>query len=368
MNTYKNLLIYVGKECQSLLVTKDFCVILESLGYLDYMFFNNLTELKPWLEINLNGDQPIPAGIIADLPDSDKDLLEFFDSISKNKTEFIIPFILYHSKPVSKEIKKTFISIKEIDDIFEIPLNPNKLISRIEFLSGFKKTKLSYKIDEEENEEFQLKVEDRINRFSKRFLDVIISIIFLLIFSPILLIIALIIKIESKGSIFYCANRAGSNYKVFKFLKFRTMYEGSERKLKDMNNKNQYPDLLNGNPIFVKIASDPRVTTFGTFLRKTSLDELPQLINVLKGEMSLVGNRPLPLYEAVSLTKDEWAERFLAPAGITGLWQVTKRGGKNMSAKERINLDIEYANKNSFIYDLLLLIKTPRSLFQNENV
>jgi lipopolysaccharide/colanic/teichoic acid biosynthesis glycosyltransferase len=106
----------------------------------------------------------------------------------------------------------------------------------------------------------------------------------------------------------------------------------------------------------------------GSILRKTSLDELPQLINVLKGDMSIVGNRPLPLYEARQLTKDEYAARFLAPAGITGLWQVTKRGKDDMSNEERIQLDINYALKNSFIDDLSLLSKTIPAMIQKEKV
>lgn len=120
---------------------------------------------------------------------------------------------------------------------------------------------------------------------------------------------------------------------------------------------------------FFKIKDDPRITRVGKFLRNTSLDELPQLINVLKGEMSLVGNRPLPLYEAEKLTSDAAALRFLAPAGITGLWQVTKRGRKGeMSENERIELDKEYARDHSFKKDIELIIKTFPALLQKENV
>ncbi len=119
---------------------------------------------------------------------------------------------------------------------------------------------------------------------------------------------------------------------------------------------------------FIKISNDPRVTKVGKIIRNTSIDELPQLINVLKGDMSIVGNRPLPLYEAELLTSDNWSERFLAPAGITGLWQVEKRGGGEMSEEERKNLDNKYAQNSSFLYDLKLILRTIPALLQSENV
>jgi lipopolysaccharide/colanic/teichoic acid biosynthesis glycosyltransferase len=119
---------------------------------------------------------------------------------------------------------------------------------------------------------------------------------------------------------------------------------------------------------FIKIANDPRITRLGMFLRNTSIDELPQLYNVLRGDMSIVGNRPLPIYEAEKITTDEYAARFIAPAGITGLWQVSKRGKGNMSESERKALDIEYAQKFSFRKDLYILLKTVPAMFQKENV
>jgi lipopolysaccharide/colanic/teichoic acid biosynthesis glycosyltransferase len=197
----------------------------------------------------------------------------------------------------------------------------------------------------------------------KRTFDIVVSggaIIFLL---PVMIITAILIRFDSKGPIFYIAKRAGSGYKIFDFYKFRSMRTGADVELQKLSHLNQYTD----NPeqsVFFKIKNDPRVTRLGQFLRDTSLDELPQLINVLKGDMSLVGNRPLPLYEAEKLTKDQIAWRFLAPAGITGLWQVTKRGRDNMSEEERIQLDMEYAMKNSFLYDLKILFSTIPALLQ----
>lgn len=201
----------------------------------------------------------------------------------------------------------------------------------------------------------------------KRAFDVIVSAMALLFLLPLCLLIALIIKLESRGPIFYISKRAGTGYKIFNFYKFRSMRTGSDAELQKLAHLNQY-NAKASNSVFFKIKNDPRITVFGSFLRKTSLDEIPQLFNVLLGDMSLVGNRPLPLYEAEKLTKDQIAWRFLAPAGITGLWQITKRGKDNMSEDERIALDMEYAMKNSFWLDLKILFSTVPALLQKEKV
>jgi lipopolysaccharide/colanic/teichoic acid biosynthesis glycosyltransferase len=242
---------------------------------------------------------------------------------------------------------------------------------------------------------------------TKRLIDIVVSGTALVFISPVLLLIALIIKLESKGPVLYGAYRAGKGYHRFKLLKFRTMYAGADQKLKNLAHLNLYGNQTTkthsntcevcppigrtcvmmidekGNNIceyqlkeikarpsaFFKIKDDPRITPVGKFLRNTSLDELPQLINVLRGDMSLVGNRPLPLYEAEQLTTDEAALRFLAPAGITGLWQVTKRGRKGeMSEEERIELDKAYARDHSLGHDIKLMLKTIPALLQKENV
>lgn len=207
----------------------------------------------------------------------------------------------------------------------------------------------------------------RLGLLSKRAFDILIAAIALLLLSPLFLLIALAIKLESSGPVFYISKRAGRGYKIFNFLKFRTMYLGADKRMSELTHLNQY-DAVGRGPVFFKINNDPRITKVGSFLRNTSLDELPQLINVFLGDMSLVGNRPLPLYEAATLTTDDYAARFMAPAGITGLWQVKKRGNKDMSVEERIHMDIDYAANCNFVTDLWIIANTPSALIQKENV
>lgn len=202
----------------------------------------------------------------------------------------------------------------------------------------------------------------------KRLFDILFSSLAIIALSPLFLLIALAIKLESKGPVIYFSKRAGMGYRVFNFYKFRSMYQDADARLAELEHLNQYADKEGEENCFVKIKNDPRITLVGRFIRKTSLDELPQLFNVLIGDMSLVGNRPLPLYEAEQITRNEWVGRFLAPAGITGLWQVTKRGKDNMSTKERIELDLKYAREISFKKDMEIIFKTFPAMIQHENV
>ena len=206
-----------------------------------------------------------------------------------------------------------------------------------------------------------------ISEGGRRMFDIVVSLTLLVLFSPLFLLIAALIKMESQGPVFYVSPRAGRGYRIFNFYKFRTMVPDADSQRELLENRNQY-DNGEGGARFFKIVGDPRVTRFGNLLRNTSLDELPQLINVLKGDMSIVGNRPLPLYEAATLTTNEWAERFMAPAGITGLWQIKKRGRADMSAQERIHLDISYARRSNLVYDLWILANTPGALIQKTDV
>mgnify|MGYP000776046230 CR=1 FL=1 len=201
-----------------------------------------------------------------------------------------------------------------------------------------------------------------IYEFFKRILDVICSVVALIVLSPAFLVTALAVRSDG-GPAFYKQTRVGKNNTHFEMYKFRSMCKNAENLQDDLMKYNE-----TDGPVF-KIKGDPRITKVGKFIRKYSIDELPQLFNVLKGDMSIVGNRPLPLYEAELLTSDAYIERFMAPAGLTGLWQVEKRGGAGkMSAEERKQLDIKYAQEFSFWLDMKILCKTLTAFVQKENV
>ena len=260
----------------------------------------------------------------------------------------------------------------------------------------------------------------------KRLFDIFFSGLAIIVLSPIFIITAIAIKLESKGPVLFKSKRVGTNYTIFDFLKFRSMYIDAENRLKELSkDHNQYAErseeeelktvtaplgeqaeqdmidmgmesmmmigdeeiMLVGddfvmaesdfskkkeediNNAFVKIENDPRITRVGRFIRKYSIDELPQLFNILKGDMSIVGNRPLPLYEAEKLTVDSSIDRFMAPAGLTGLWQVEERGkGGAMSAEERKQLDITYGQTYNFMLDMKIILRTLTAFIQKENV
>lgn len=252
----------------------------------------------------------------------------------------------------------------------------------------------------------------------KRAFDIVASLGAILCLSPIFIATAIAIELESKGPIVYKSKRVGTNYKIFDFYKFRSMYPDADKRLAEYKAQNQYgieteteaeglvPSAsvsailqkpFDNAPVtntllfadnfstteheylisksyersntFFKMENDPRITRIGKFIRKYSIDELPQLFNILKGDMSVVGNRPLPIYEAEQLTSDNYIERFMAPSGLTGLWQVEKRGnGGSLSAEERKQLDIKYARTFSFGLDMKIIFRTFTAFIQEENV
>ena len=326
--------------------------------YVQEHVFYSTTTLREAIKM-LQTDASTPDAILVN-PESVSDEISQLKEITQKKA---IPVILYTPK-YDKTVKSLALKITA-DDYHYGAMSP-VFFKRLDFIKKLK----AYK-NERGNKPYATRHVEQVPHIElwsmKRAFDVVISATALLILLPICLLIALIIKLESRGPIFYISKRAGTGYKIFNFYKFRTMRQGADSELAKLAHLNQYGEN-SSNGVFFKIKDDPRITGFGQFLRNTSLDEIPQLLNVLLGDMSLVGNRPLPLYEAEKLTKDQIAWRFLAPAGITGLWQITKRGKDNMSPDERIALDMEYAMKNSFWLDMKILLSTFPALLQKEKV
>ncbi len=328
--------------------------------------------------------------------------------ILKNKKGFHIPFIVICNHWNDKIMK---IALQAgVAEIFLKPINNENFEMRFNFLiENWNEIHQSKKANEKGQEIYKTPL-------IKRLFDIIISGGGLILLAPIFIVVGFLVRLESKGPIFYYSFRVGRGYQIFKFYKFRSMFMDADKKLKDLKHLNQYTKskrkqndigeelfneflcedckalggkcqfpiyadtvqicekeymeqkMHNRDSTFIKIKDDPRMTKVGKLIRRSSIDELPQLWNVLIGDMSIVGNRPLPLYEAEKLTTDKYALRFMAPAGITGLWQVEKRGTSKMHENERLLLDNIYAKNNSFLNDIILILRTIPALFQKENV
>ncbi len=308
-------------------------------------------------------------------------------------------YIILVGVPLSIEEKKEYLTAGT-DSIISEKRNDTELIRILDFAIKYNERINSTSLRSKELESFKMPL-------WKRTFDIVCSLAAIIILSPLLILTWLAIRLESKGDAVYRSKRVGSNYQIFDFYKFRSMYSDADKRLAEFKKLNQYAQeelteqesktsstrlhkadvvLFADDAItsekeyiaakkqersnaFVKFENDPRITKIGKIIRKYSIDELPQLFNILKGDMSIVGNRPLPLYEAELLTSDEYIHRFMAPAGLTGLWQVEKRGeaGK-LSAEERKMLDIRYANEFSFLMDVKIIFKTFTAFIQKENV
>ncbi|MFZ4545799.1 MAG: sugar transferase [Bacteroidales bacterium] len=345
----------------------------------------------------------IPDAIFCEMTISGGDGLAMHEWVRKRRDLDSISFFLLDTV-FNQEVYKEAVR-KQVDDFYLIPLPPLEgLISRILFLREYRK-KLK-PIEPELSREITYSMPT-----SKRVFDLIVAFGGLVALSPLFLIVSVAILRESRGSVLYVTKRIGSGGRIFDYLKFRTMrkgadsdaakrsaqinrfYNGTQKMEIDFekpcpkcsqlrpgatcsnlmylgNNliceywySVQMREIQKTETINIKNENDPYITNVGRFLRKTGIEKLPQLINVLKGEMSIVGNRPLRLYEAEQLTTGDMSRRFLAPAGMTGLYQIELRNKDgNMSAAERIMLDIAYSdhfigNNYSFWYDFNLLLR-----------
>lgn len=187
-------------------------------------------------------------------------------------------------------------------------------------------------------------------RIVKRILSILCSVISIIVLSPLFIIISLVVKISSKGSVFFIHERIGFQGKKFKLIKFRTMVDNAEDMIASFNpeQKKEWEENF-------KLKDDPRITKIGKFLRKTSLDELPQLINILKGDMSFVGPRPI-VEDELSWYGDNKEKLLSVKPGLTGWWAVN--GRSDVPYPERCDFELYYVDRVSFGFDLLILVKT----------
>lgn len=387
-----------------------------------YILFGNNTQEVDWLKELLQSDISVCSNylqinnLLSHAKKSKNALKEYCIFFEKEDRATDIPMIdrlhktypeLFYvllSDPIKKKEEKMPYLKAGIDCMISRHTSREELDKILSFAATFKnKTPLEKTDSECDLAVFKLPL-------WKRTFDVLSASAAILFLSPVFLITAISIRLESKGKIIYKAKRVGSNYRIFDFYKFRSMYEDADKRLAEYKRLNQYLEeeeteevskpkttqkakygdsdivLFSDNlstsetdylktkrtertNTFFKLENDPRITRVGNVIRKYSIDELPQLFNILKGDMSVVGNRPLPLYEAELLTSDEYIQRFMAPAGLTGLWQVEKRGGAGkMSAEERKQLDIKYARTFSFWLDMQIILRTFTAFIQKENV
>ncbi|WP_129727567.1 sugar transferase [Ectobacillus funiculus] len=209
-------------------------------------------------------------------------------------------------------------------------------------------------------EEIAITVEKRaLYSISKRTLDILGVLVGLVALSILFFIVALLIKLEDpKGPVFFSQKRVGKNGKEFKMYKFRSMVTDAEAKLEELLKYNEVDGAM------FKMKDDPRITKVGKFIRKTSIDELPQLFNVLKGDMSLVGPRP-PLPREVKEYTNYHMQRLLVTPGCTGIWQASARN--SVGFEEMVEMDLEYIRKRSFSFDLKIIFKTFTVLLGSKN-
>lgn len=336
--------------------------------------------------------------IITDLNLKGESGISFIEHIKNTPTIAHIPIITLSGEDSSS--KKVEILNMGVEDYISKPFSPEELFVRINnILNKYRKFNIigsseikSRSNSNQSSSNISIKhIYDNKSLIAKRCIDIIGSIFLITILSPIFVLTTICIYLESSGPIFYISKRIGKNFKVIPFIKFRSMRINADKMVDNLFKDNTYAD---SNEIescnnfifgdggfsiseleykskknqrhFFKLENDPRVTKVGNIIRKMSIDELPQLFNVLLGQMSLVGNRPLPLYEAENLTKDKVIGRFNTAAGITGLWQIHKSKEPFMSKEKRIFLDIKYALKRNTFMDFMLLVKTIPAMIQKE--
>lgn len=361
---------------------------------------NGLAAIQ-WINNNIAEYDKFDA-VLCSLGIQGMNAYSLYNHMSFNSLLNKVPFIVLakHFEFASRVLARK----NKVDDYYALPLDIERLKTRVIFL---KKYKAEYADSDQKKAFADLKNHPYKTPLLKRAFDITMAGGAILALSPILLLTAVAIRMESKGKVFYSSKRVGSNFREFNFYKFRSMYPDADKRLKEVEHLNQYqgeslgdecprckslPDGVfcssmlkqddhteiceffyikqkNAKAAFLKVENDPRITKVGKFIRNKSIDELPQLFNILNGDMSVVGNRPLPVGEAIAITKSRWSRRFKAAAGLTGLWQVELRGKDgDMSQEERFEYDNTYAENNSFWGDITLILRTLKIFIQKGSV
>ncbi|WP_082795778.1 sugar transferase [Flammeovirga sp. SJP92] len=334
--------------------------------------------------------------VITDINLKNESGITFIETVKDNPLKSHLPIITLSAEDASA--KKIQVLNLGVDDYISKPFNPSELDVRIKnVLNRYRKYKEQVKVEVEKRKTFAETLNfiyENKSLIGKRGFDIVFSLSLMICLLPIYLLIAIAIYIENPGPIFYVSKRIGRDYEIIPFLKFRSMKVNADQLVEGLMKENSYTDTFDANTVtasgtmitgddgfmidekiykakknqstFFKLENDPRITKVGSIIRKTSLDELPQLVNVLLGQMSVVGNRPLPLYEAEKLTTDNTVERFSTPAGITGLWQIQKSVDPFMNSDKRMKLDNKYAGTRNTIMDFKLIFKTLPAMMQKE--
>jgi lipopolysaccharide/colanic/teichoic acid biosynthesis glycosyltransferase len=349
--------------------------------------------------------------IIAEASLQDMDGIHAYDYLKRKNVIADIPFILIDLKDNQELFNKAFRA--GIHDYYLSPIEPEKIYRQLHY---FQKHPEIFKARQNNISEKSSDVELIMFKspIAKRLFDLLAAIVLVVLLSPLMLILAILIKIDSKGPSFEVSTRVGSNFNRFNLIRFRTMRSDADEifSKEDLSKLNMHrteaidkcpkcAELPNGQHCSaitygedgeiicehlrylrksaqvqqINFEPDPRVTKVGSFLRKNGLDKLPVLFNIIKGDMSFVGNEPLPVYEADTLSIDNKKmggagyKRFHAAAGLTGPWQVELRGKRGeLSVEERISVEAKYAENNSFWGDIKLIFRTVKVFIQRGDV
>ena len=308
------------------------------------------------------GEQKVSV-IFIDLPFCYTSLHVFLSEKQKLKELADVPVILNIRNLTPEEI--SFVRKKKMaDEMVDFKVEMDSINEKIEFLRL-----ISMSIADNQS---NIKIEKKPSSvypdtfFLKRTLDIFLSIFLMAVFSPLFILIALAIKLESRGPVFYNSYRAGRGFKIFKLYHFRTMKVGADRMLNSFLKLNKYNNFGHA-PVILSPENDPRITKVGHFLSKSGLNKLPSLINVLNGNLSLVGKDPLHLYEAASLTKNDSADRFVMASGLSGMWKFPRLKNNILSRNQNLKTIVIEEKKSNAFTDFLSKISTPLGSMQSYN-